>query len=130
MVPLSKVTSVKTLRNGSDARAIGTLSLSNASLTGFEGRAAGDAGVEGGVSAIVWRACYAGISNVWSPGPMCVLRCRIALKGSCCGVCVARKVGARWRSKAGSDHLGAEVLGEHFMQTAPAARDWEDAWRP
>ena len=30
---------------------IGTLSLSNASLTGFEGRAGGGAGVEGGASA-------------------------------------------------------------------------------
>lgn len=30
-----------------------TLSLSNASLTGFEGRAAGVEGAEGGVSAIV-----------------------------------------------------------------------------
>ena len=38
-------------------KAIGTLSLSNASLTGLEGRTAGGVGVEGGFSAsdIVWR---------------------------------------------------------------------------
>lgn len=36
-----------------DTGAIGTLSFSSASLTGFDSRAAGLAGVEGGVSAIV-----------------------------------------------------------------------------
>ncbi len=47
-----------------DVRVIGTLSLSNASLTGFCGRAAGDEGVEGGVSAIVRRICSVKVSKV------------------------------------------------------------------